>query len=125
MAWRLLLGLATETVVRESYGRKSGSIKTVMSRTNERLRIPKVSFRAVFHQGDGSRLAIGTFNRPLLEEECRSLEQAWQVSALPEVEDFEVSRKQVSFLARSYRVDAAWRSIDSLLAASSALAEAS
>jgi hypothetical protein len=110
---------------RRTLRKEVGSIEKVMIRTNERLRIPKVSFRSVFHQGDGSRLAIGTFNRPLLDEECRSLRHAWEESALPEVEDFEVSPKQVSFLARSYRVDAAWRSIDSLLAANSALAEAS
>jgi len=88
-----------------------------MSSTREALRTPKVSFRSVFHQGDGSRLAIGMFNRPLLDEECRTLRDAWAGSALPEVEDFEVDPKRVSFLARTYRVDQAWRSIDALLAA--------
>jgi hypothetical protein len=90
-----------------------------------KLRAPKVSFRSVFHQGDGSRLAIGMFNRPLLEEECRTLRAAWERTGLPEVEDFEINPKQVSFLARTFRVDAAWRSIDGLLAASTSHAIAS
>ena len=90
-----------------------------MSSIREAIRTPKVSFRSVFHQGDGSRLAIGMFNRPLLDEECRTLRDAWAGAALSEVEDFEVTPKRVSFLARTYRVDQAWRSIDAVLAGAS------
>jgi hypothetical protein len=98
-----------ERMVREEHPR-------FMTGFREKLRTPKVSFRSVFHQGDGSRLAIGMFNRPLVDEECRTLKDAWTGSLLPELEDFEVSTKQVSFLAKSYRVDQAWRSIDAVLA---------
>jgi hypothetical protein len=75
----------------------------------------RVSFRSVFPVADG-RLAIGSFNRPLLEPECRRLRSAWELSRLPGVEDFEVTPKQVSFVTPAGAVDATWRSIDHLLA---------
>ena len=75
----------------------------------------RVSFRSVFPVADG-RLAIGSFNRPLLEPECRRLRSAWERSRLPGVEDFEVTPKQVSFVTPAGAVDATWRSIDRLLA---------
>jgi hypothetical protein len=75
----------------------------------------RVSFRSVFPVADG-RLAIGSFNRPLLEPECRRLRAAWERSRLPGVEDFEVTPKQVSFVTPAGAVDATWRSIDHLLA---------
>jgi hypothetical protein len=78
-------------------------------------RAAKVSYRSVF-EVDGQRLAIGHFSRPLDAEECRRLRSAWEHSTLSEVEDFEVSSKQVSFLTPPPRVDATWRSIESLLA---------
>lgn len=80
--------------------------------TPERAR---VSFRSVFPVADG-RLAIGSFNRPLLDDECRRLRAAWERSRLPGVEDFEVTAKQVSFVTPGASVDATWRSIDRLLA---------
>jgi hypothetical protein len=86
-------------------------------------RAAKVSFRSVFEVGEG-RLAIGHFSRPLDAEECRRLKSAWERSGLPEVEDFEVTAKQVSFLTPPPQVDATWASIDALLASSS-LAKAS
>jgi hypothetical protein len=86
-------------------------------------RAAKVTFRSVFEVGQG-RLAIGHFSRPLDAEECRRLRSAWERSKLPEVEDFEVSAKQVSFLTPPPRVDATWASIDALLA-NPALAKAS
>jgi hypothetical protein len=89
-------------------------------------RVACVVFRSVFDVGPGgSRLAIGRFSRPLLEEECRSLKRAWEKSRLPEVVDFEVSAKQVSFLSPTPQVADTWTSIDRLLAATSSLAEAS
>ena len=75
----------------------------------------KISFRSVFPVADG-RLAIGSFNRPLLDDECRRLRAAWERSTLPGVEDFEVTPKQVSFVTPVGSVDATWRSIDRLLA---------
>jgi len=78
-------------------------------------RAAKVSYRSVF-EVDGGRLAIGHFNRPLDAEECRKLRLAWEGSRLPEVEDFEVSTRQVSFLTPPPRVETTWRSIEALLA---------
>lgn len=78
-------------------------------------RAARVSYRSVF-EVDGARLAIGHFNRPLDDAECRSLRFAWERSKLPEVVDFEVSSKQVSFLTPGKRVDETWREIDTLLA---------
>jgi hypothetical protein len=75
----------------------------------------RVSFRSVFPVADG-RLAIGSFNRPLLDDEARHLRSAWERSRLPGVEDFEVTPKQVSFVTPAGAVDATWRSIDRLLA---------
>ena len=82
-----------------------------------------VSSRSVF-EVDGSRLAIGVFNRPLLDEECRRIRAAWERSPVAGIVDFEVSAKQVSFLAAPVKVAAAWDSLDRLLANSS-LAKAS
>ncbi len=78
----------------------------------------KVSFRSVFPVY-GTRLAIGRFNRPLADNECRTLRSAWERSRLPGVEDFEVTANQVSFVTPPVAVDATWRSIDTLLATSS------
>jgi hypothetical protein len=86
-----------------------------MSETAGLARRARVSFRSVFPV-DGARLAIGHFNRPLAEEECRTLRRAWERSRLPGVEDFEVTAKQVSFVTPPVTVDPTWRSIDMLLA---------
>jgi hypothetical protein len=86
-----------------------------MSLFSETVRPARVSFRSVFDV-EGSRLGIGVFNRPLLDEEYRSLRRAWERSKLPGLEDFEISRKQVSFLTRPPALEAAWRSIDQILA---------
>jgi hypothetical protein len=86
-------------------------------------RAAKVSFRSVF-EVDGARLAIGHFNRPLDDAECRSLRRAWELARLPGVQDFEVTAKQVSFLTPPPSVDPTWRSIEELLATPS-LAKAS
>ena len=83
--------------------------------TNEKARNARVSFRSVFPV-DGARLAIGHFNRPLADDECRKLPTAWEGSLLQGVEDFEVTSKQVSCVTPPPRVDATWESIDALLA---------
>jgi hypothetical protein len=86
-------------------------------------RAPRVSFRSVF-EVDGARLAIGHFNRPLAADECSTLRRAWERAKLPEVVDFEISSRQVSFLTPAPGVDSTWQSIDRLLATAS-LAKAS
>ena len=53
-----------------------------------------------------------------------ALRRAWERARLPDVEDFEVSARQVSFLTPPLRVDSTWKSIDELLATPS-LAKAS
>jgi len=103
-------------------GAKAGGKRLTV--VNPTKRAAKVTFRSVF-EVDGSRLAIGHFDRPLLEEECARLRKAWERARLPEVVDFEVTKKQVSFLSPPPRVDQTWRSIESLLAASHSLAKAS
>ena len=82
---------------------------------SNQARAAKVSYRSVF-EVDGRRLAIGQFSRPLDAEECRRLRSAWERSTLPEVEDFEVTAKQVSFLTPPPRVEPTWRSVEALLA---------
>jgi hypothetical protein len=86
-----------------------------MMQGGEKVRRARISFRSVFDV-DGARLAIGHFNRPLADEECRTLRRAWERSRLPGVEDFEVTPKQVSFVTPPLAVDATWSSIDRLLA---------
>ena len=83
--------------------------------TSEKARSARVSFRSVFSV-EGGRLAIGHFNRPLVDEECRKLRFAWERSRLPGVEDFEVTAKQVSFVTPPTAVDSTWASIDKILA---------
>lgn len=75
----------------------------------------KISVKAVFDVRD-SRLAIGTFSRPLLDQEARSFRQAWEKEALPGFEDFQVDRERVSFVSRPESVSGAWKEIDRLLA---------
>src|SRR5437763_10965198 len=98
--------------------------RRIMSDNSENKKPAHVSFRSVF-EVDGSRLAIGTFNRPLLDEEARRLRRAWERSPVAGVAEFEVSRKQVSFLTPPPKVESLWRSIDELLAATTDLAKAS
>ena len=100
-----------------------------MVELSEKHRNARISYRSVFDlngaAAKGSRLAIGHFNRPLADAERGALLRAWERARLPEVEDFEVSPKQVSFLTHTPRVEATWDSIDSLLAATYSLAKAS
>ena len=74
-----------------------------------------VSSRSVFDV-DQARLAIGTFSRPLLDEEARRFKKAWESEALPGFEDFQVDAKRVSFVTRPEGVTGAWRVIDRVLA---------
>ena len=75
----------------------------------------KVAARSVF-EVDSSRLAIGTFSRPLLDDEARRFRRTWESEALPGFEDFQVDAKRVSFVTRPESVTGAWREIDRVLA---------
>jgi hypothetical protein len=75
----------------------------------------KVTARSVF-EVDSSRLAIGTFSRPLLDAEARRFRRTWESEALPGFEDFQLDAKRVSFVTRPEGVTGAWREIDRVLA---------
>ena len=75
----------------------------------------KVAAKAVF-EVDHSRLAIGTFSRPLLADEARRFKKVWESEALPGFEDFQVDAKRVSFMTRPEGVIEAWYDIDRVLA---------
>jgi len=78
-------------------------------------RFVQVAARSVF-EVDHSRLAIGTFSRPLLDDEARRFKKAWESEAMPGFEDFQVDAKRVSFVTRPEGVTGAWRAIDRVLA---------
>lgn len=78
----------------------------------------RIETRAVFEVND-SRLAIGAFNRPLLDQEARRFRQAWEMEAMPGFEDFQVDARRVSFVARPEQVAHAWEALDRVLASSS------
>jgi hypothetical protein len=75
----------------------------------------KVAARSVF-EVDTSRLAIGTFSRPLLDDEARRFRRTWESEALPGFEDFQLDTKRVSFVTQPEGVTGAWREIDRVLA---------
>ena len=66
-----------------------------------------------------SRLGIGVFNRPLVDQEARRFRSAWEMEAMPGFEDFQVDLTRVSFVAPAEKVPGAWETIDRLLAHSS------
>jgi alkyl hydroperoxide reductase subunit AhpC len=75
----------------------------------------RVSVRSVFDV-DHSRLGIGVFSRPLLDDEARKFRKAWEMEAMPGLEEVQVEAKRVSFVADPDRVTQAWSSIDRALA---------
>ena len=75
----------------------------------------RVTARSVF-EVDHSRLAIGTFSRPLLDDEARRFKKAWESAALPGFEDFQVDAQRVSFMTPPASVPDAWEQIDRALA---------
>ena len=75
----------------------------------------KISAKSVF-EVDRSRLGIGQFSRPLLDAEFRRFQKAWEMAALPGLEDFQVDQKRVSFVAPPEKVGVTWDRIDDLLA---------
>ncbi len=74
----------------------------------------RIDSRAVFEVKD-SRLGIGVFSRPLLDQEARRFRQAWEMEAMPGFEDLQLDPGRVSFVAQPERVAAAWEAIDRLL----------
>ena len=80
----------------------------------ERRRPVRVESKSVFEVND-SRLAIGLFNRPLLDHEARRFRKAWEIEAMPGFEDFQVDAARVSFVSRPDAVGPAWEAIDRLL----------
>ena len=85
-----------------------------MRDTRQGPRPVKVESKSVFEVND-SRLAIGTFNRPLLDHEARRFRKAWEIEAMPGFEDFQVDAARVSFVSRPDAVGPAWEAIDRLL----------
>lgn len=65
---------------------------------------------------NNSRLAIGVFNRPLLDAECRKFRRAWEIDPLPGFEEYELNKERISFVAPPEIVPVAWKAIDRLLA---------
>ncbi len=90
-------------------------VSDIVHSVKQRRSPAKISAKSVF-EVDRSRLAIGVFNRPLLDAECRSFRKAWEMEALPGFEDFHVDRERVSFVSKPERVAEAWTMIDRLLA---------
>jgi len=84
-------------------------------KTKEGFRPVKIESKSVFEVND-SRLGIGTFSRPLLDQEARSFRKAWEMEGMPGFEDFKVEAKRVSFVARPEAVTPGWETIDRLLA---------
>jgi len=75
----------------------------------------RINVKSVF-EVDNSRLAIGVFNRPLLDAERRNFQKAWEMDPMPGFEEFQIDKERISFVAPVENVPAAWKSIDRLLA---------
>ncbi len=75
----------------------------------------RIEAKSVF-EVNNSRLAIGVFNRPLLDAECRKFRKAWEMEPLPGFEEYELDRGRISFVAPEENVPVAWKSIDRMLA---------
>jgi hypothetical protein len=75
----------------------------------------RIEAKSVFEVND-ARLAIGVFNRPLLDAECRKFRKAWEMEPLPGFAEYELDKGRISFVAPPENVPVAWKSIDRLLA---------
>jgi hypothetical protein len=75
----------------------------------------RIEAKSVF-EVNNSRLAIGVFNRPLLDAECRKFRKAWEMEPMPGFEEYELDRGRISFVAPPENVPVAWKSIDRMLA---------
>ena len=85
-------------------------------RSVKRDKVPvRIDTKSVF-EVDSSRLAIGVFNRPLLDHERRNFQKAWEIDPMPGFEEFQIDKARISFMAPPEKVPVAWESIDRLLA---------
>ena len=75
----------------------------------------KLSAKSVF-EVDSSRLGIGVFNRPLLDDEVRRFRAAWEKKAPAGLVDYELDSERISFVSRPEAFPAAWDRIDAALA---------
>ena len=75
----------------------------------------RIDAKSVF-EVDNSRLAIGVFNRPLLDAERRNFQKAWEMDPMPGFDEFQIDKERISFVAPPENVPVAWKSIDRLLA---------
>ena len=75
----------------------------------------RIDTKSVF-EVDRSRLAIGVFNRPLLDHERCNFQKAWEIDPMPGFVDFQIDKERISFVAPPENVPVAWKSIDRLLA---------
>ena len=76
----------------------------------------KLSAKSVF-EVDSSRLGIGVFNRPLLDDEVRRFRAAWEKKAPAGLfEDYELEPERISFVSKPEAFPAAWDRIDAALA---------
>lgn len=75
----------------------------------------RISTKSVF-EVDSSRLGIGVFNRPLLDDEVRRFRAAWEKRAPAGLEDYELDPQRISFVSRPEAFPAAWDRIDAVLA---------
>ena len=75
----------------------------------------RINTKSVF-EVDNSRLAIGVFNRPLLDAERRNFQKAWEMDPMPGFDEFQIDKERISFVAPPENVPVAWKSIDRLLA---------
>ena len=81
----------------------------------------KLSAKSVF-EVDSSRLGIGVFNRPLLDDEVRRFRAAWEKKAPAGFEDYELDPERISFVSKPDAFPAAWDRIDAVLARATAKA---
>lgn len=84
----------------------------------------KLSAKSVF-EVDSSRLGIGVFDRPLLDDEVRRFRAAWEKRAPLGMEDYELDYERISFVSRPEAFPAAWDRIDAALARATASKAAS
>ena len=79
----------------------------------------RISTKSVF-EVDSSRLGIGVFSRPLLDDEVRRFRAAWEKRAPAGLQDYELDRERISFVSRPEAFPAAWDRIDAVLARATA-----
>jgi hypothetical protein len=101
------------------------AMKTTTRMGTKSAGIPaRLSAKSVF-EVDSSRLGIGVFNRPLLDDEVRRFRAAWEKKAPAGFEDYELDPERISFVSKPEAFPAAWDRIDAVLARATAAKSAS